>query len=205
MPTSPTEPYVQSGDQLEPFLRSFWQRQVTTAEEETPDFRHPPLPLARIKKVMKSDPDVRMIAADAPIIFCKACEIFIAEMTARAFIVADSNKRRTLSRSDIARAIAKSDQFDFLIDILPREDPMPNQQPYNASGSSNKRGKKKEEEAKDHLLSSVDAPTELVDVDVPETGATHGRDTGDSSGMMVLHELESLLNPNPQGVSDRGP
>ena len=61
MPVSPpNEPYVQSGDQLEPFLRSFWQRQVTTAEEETPDFRHPPLPLARIKKVMKSDPDVRV-------------------------------------------------------------------------------------------------------------------------------------------------
>ncbi|KAF8522383.1 histone-fold-containing protein [Gautieria morchelliformis] len=148
MPTSsPTDPYVQSGDQLEPFLRSFWQRQVSTAEEETPDFRHPPLPLARIKKVMKSDPDVRMIAADAPIIFCKACEIFIAEMTARAFIVADSNKRRTLSRSDIARAIAKSDQFDFLIDILPREDPMPTTPAFTAvPGPSTKRGKKKDEE-----------------------------------------------------------
>lgn len=57
---SVTEPFVQSGDQLEPFLRSFWQRQVSTAEEETPDFRHPLLPLARIKKVMKSDPDVRV-------------------------------------------------------------------------------------------------------------------------------------------------
>ncbi|KIJ33169.1 hypothetical protein M422DRAFT_183532 [Sphaerobolus stellatus SS14] len=157
MPAPPTqEPFVQSGDQLETFLRSFWQRQVTTAEEETPDFRHPPLPLARIKKVMKSDPDVRMIAADAPIIFCKACEIFIAEMTARAFIVADSNKRRTLSRSDIARAIAKSDQFDFLIDILPREDPIPSAPSYNhASGSNVKKGKKKEED----VSASPNSPT----------------------------------------------
>ena len=73
--------------------------------------------------------------------------VFIAEMTARAFIVADSNKRRTLSRSDIARAIAKSDQFDFLIDILPREDPMPTAPSYNnAPGSSNKRGKKRDDE-----------------------------------------------------------
>jgi len=67
-------------------------------------------------------------------------------MTARAFIVADSNKRRTLSRSDIARAIAKSDQFDFLIDILPREDPIPSAPSYNHGGSSSKKGKKKEEE-----------------------------------------------------------
>ena len=67
-------PYVQPGDALNDFLRSFWQRQIDEAEQETPDYRHPALPLARIKKVMKSDPDVKMIAADAPILFCKACE-----------------------------------------------------------------------------------------------------------------------------------
>lgn len=49
--------------------------------------------------------------------------VFITEITARAFIIADSNKRRTLSRADIAKAVSKSDQFDFLIDILPREEP----------------------------------------------------------------------------------
>jgi hypothetical protein len=48
--------------------------------------------------------------------------VFISEITARAFIIADSNKRRTLSRADIAKALAKSDQFDFLIDIVPREE-----------------------------------------------------------------------------------
>jgi nuclear transcription factor Y gamma len=48
--------------------------------------------------------------------------VFIAEITARAFIIADSNKRRTLSRSDIAKALGKSDQFDFLIDIVPRDE-----------------------------------------------------------------------------------
>ena len=52
------------------------------------------------------------------------CLVFISEITARAFIIADSNKRRTLSRSDIAKALSKSDQFDFLIDILPREEPL---------------------------------------------------------------------------------
>lgn len=38
--------------------------------------------------------------------------------------MADSNKRRTLSRADIAKALSKSDQFDFLIDIVPREEPV---------------------------------------------------------------------------------
>jgi len=54
------QPYVQSGEPLHDFLKSFWQRQVDSAEQETPDYRHPPLPLARIKKVMKSDPDVKV-------------------------------------------------------------------------------------------------------------------------------------------------
>lgn len=132
-------PYVQPGVYLNEFLPSFWQRQINAAEQETPDYRHPQLPLARIKKVMKSDPDVKMIAADAPILFCKACEIFISEITARAFIIADSNKRRTLSRSDIAKALSKSDQFDFLIDIVPREE-MPFPGPVsNANGSGGKK------------------------------------------------------------------
>ncbi|KAG8754586.1 hypothetical protein FRC12_011150 [Ceratobasidium sp. 428] len=61
---SPPGPFVQPGDTLEGFLRYFWQCQIATAEREDPDFKHPPLPLARIKKVMKSDPDVKMISAD---------------------------------------------------------------------------------------------------------------------------------------------
>ena len=70
--------------------------------------------------------------------------VFIAEITARAFIIADSNKRRTLSRADIAKAVSKSDQFDFLIDILPREEPFPGAAAAagGASGSGAGKGKK---------------------------------------------------------------
>jgi hypothetical protein len=53
---------------------------------------------------------------------CRFYLVFISEITARAFIIADSNKRRTLSRSDITKALSKSDQFDFLIDIVPRDE-----------------------------------------------------------------------------------
>lgn len=54
------KPFVQPGEPLQEFLPSFWRRQIDVAEQETPDYRHPPLPLARIKKVMKSDPDVKV-------------------------------------------------------------------------------------------------------------------------------------------------
>ena len=52
-------------------------------------------------------------------------EIFIHELTMRAWIHTEDNKRRTLQRNDIAMAITKYDQFDFLIDIVPRDDIKP--------------------------------------------------------------------------------
>lgn len=51
-------------------------------------------------------------------------KVFIADLTCRAFMVAEENKRRTIQRSDIANAIARSDLFDFLIDIVPRSEMM---------------------------------------------------------------------------------
>jgi len=41
------------------------------------------LPLARIKRIMKSDEDVHMISAEVLVLFAKACEMFILEMTIR--------------------------------------------------------------------------------------------------------------------------
>jgi len=59
-------------------------------------FKDQKLPLARIKKIMKSDEDVRMISAEAPILFAKACEMFIIEMTHKAYYYAAKNNRKTL-------------------------------------------------------------------------------------------------------------
>ena len=85
------------------------------------DMKNHQLPLARVKKIMKSDEDVRMISAEAPALFAKACEMFIIELTHRSWLYTEENRRRTLQRSDIATAIAQTDIFDFLIDIVPRE------------------------------------------------------------------------------------
>lgn len=101
---------------------TYWQQTIYSLENDAHDYKMHHLPLARIKKVMKADPEVKMISAEAPILFAKGCDIFITELTMRAWIHAEENKRRTLQRSDIASALAKSDMFDFLIDIVPREE-----------------------------------------------------------------------------------
>lgn len=112
-----------SGD-LNQLLEDFWQSSRTAIESidpEVEDFRTSPLPLARIKKIMKLDEDVRMVAHDAPLVFAKACELFTEELTLRGWDYTDKNKRRTLQRSDVATATEQNDIFDFLIDIVPRE------------------------------------------------------------------------------------
>ena len=45
---------------------------------------------------MKSDEDVKMISAETPILFAKACEMFIIELTYRSWVYTEQAKRRTL-------------------------------------------------------------------------------------------------------------
>ncbi|XP_077052074.1 nuclear transcription factor Y subunit gamma isoform X5 [Siphateles boraxobius] len=114
------------GSDAQQSLQTFWPRVMEEIRNLTvKDFRVQELPLARIKKIMKLDEDVKMISAEAPVLFAKAAQIFITELTLRAWIHTEDNKRRTLQRNDIAMAITKFDQFDFLIDIVPRDDLKP--------------------------------------------------------------------------------
>ncbi|XP_003744850.1 nuclear transcription factor Y subunit gamma [Galendromus occidentalis] len=121
----PVMPY-ENPNHAKDHLETFWVRTVNELLNlNFSDAKPPELPLARIKKIMKLDEDVKMISAEAPILFAKAAELFIMELTLRAWIHTEDNKRRTLQRNDIAMAISKFDMFDFLIDIVPREEQKP--------------------------------------------------------------------------------
>ncbi|CDY22654.1 BnaC08g42880D [Brassica napus] len=111
----------QQQQQLAQQLQVFWENQFKEIEKTT-DFKNHSLPLARIKKIMKADEDVRMISAEAPVVFARACEMFILELTLRSWNHTEENKRRTLQKNDIAAAVTRTDIFDFLVDIVPRED-----------------------------------------------------------------------------------
>ena len=55
-------------------------------------------------------------------LFAKACELFILELTLRAWAHTEDNKRRTLQRNDVANAISTTSVFDFLVEIVPLEE-----------------------------------------------------------------------------------
>jgi histone H3/H4 len=123
VPGTPPVPHHHLLQQQQAQLQAFWAYQRQEAERASAsDFKNHQLPLARIKKIMKADEDVRMISAEAPVMFAKACELFILELTIRSWLHAEENKRRTLQRNDVAAAIARTDVFDFLVDIVPRDE-----------------------------------------------------------------------------------
>eukprot|EP00123_Amoebidium_parasiticum_P005419 comp16617_c0_seq1/m.14780 comp16617_c0_seq1/g.14780 ORF comp16617_c0_seq1/g.14780 comp16617_c0_seq1/m.14780 type:complete len:199 (-) comp16617_c0_seq1:254-850(-) len=102
-------------------LHHFWQQTLNDIRQGS-NFKEQILPLARIKKIMKMDDDVKMISQEALVLFAKALEIFICELSLRAWSHTEENKRRTMQRNDIAMAVSRCDTFDFLIDIVPRDD-----------------------------------------------------------------------------------
>ena len=100
----------QHDQRLKDMLIRFWELQTREMEVldigTEQDFKnHNDLPLARIKRIMKSDEDVRMISAEAPVLFAKACEMFILELSIRAWGAAEKSKRRTLQKEDVGKSI----------------------------------------------------------------------------------------------------
>lgn len=109
---------------LDQALERYWIQQQKEIEQldiktEQEFKNHNDLPLARIKRIMKSDEDVRMISAEAPVLFAKACEMFVLELSLRAWVASERAKRKTLQREDIDYAIAHTEIFDFLAGLQP--------------------------------------------------------------------------------------
>ena len=90
---------------------------------------HIDLPKARIKRIMQvmmqADdrcPHVRMIRAEAPLLFAKACELFILELSLRAYRFSVIRQRKNLSQEDIRQAVSVTKTLDFIAHILNEQD-----------------------------------------------------------------------------------
>lgn len=81
-----------------------------------------------------------MISGEAPFLLCAACELFTLDLTMRAWAHTDATNRRTLQRSDVADAVASAEQFDFLLDMVPRDEQAAQHQ-ANVRQTTNHRGR----------------------------------------------------------------
>ncbi|KAL0265546.1 UNVERIFIED_CONTAM: hypothetical protein PYX00_011258 [Menopon gallinae] len=107
-------------------IEKYWISMDNRATNEPLDYKNIHLPLARIKRLMKVEEGVKMVASEVPILFSKVTENFIEELALRSWINTDENKRRILQRNDILAAIKTSDVYDFLIYIVPKSSALDN-------------------------------------------------------------------------------
>eukprot|EP01094_Clydonella_sp_ATCC50884_P008769 TRINITY_DN18319_c0_g1_i1.p1 TRINITY_DN18319_c0_g1~~TRINITY_DN18319_c0_g1_i1.p1 ORF type:complete len:185 (+),score=84.51 TRINITY_DN18319_c0_g1_i1:67-555(+) len=76
-------------------------------------------PLARVRRIMKVDQDVKLISADANVLVAKSTELLIQYLVERAQAETTRKKRKIMKYDDVARAVAKNDNLFFLADSIP--------------------------------------------------------------------------------------
>ncbi|KAJ3366026.1 hypothetical protein GGF32_007526 [Allomyces javanicus] len=92
-------------------------------------------PHARIRKIIRADPDVNIISADAVFVVAKAAELFLEKLSWVAYETANGERRRTVQYRDLVAAVESVDEYFFLEDILPSNPK------YVGGGGGAKKGK----------------------------------------------------------------
>ncbi|KAM0687528.1 CCAAT- binding transcription factor component, partial [Conglomerata obtusa] len=118
-------------------IEQYWQKAIESARVDKMNNRNFKLPLARIKRLMKVEEEVKMVANEVPVLFSKVTEHFVEELTLRAWINTESNRRRILQKNDLGVAVKTSDMFDFLIYVIPKGESI-NEVDYNKRLYENK-------------------------------------------------------------------
>ncbi|XP_014281795.1 DNA polymerase epsilon subunit 4 [Halyomorpha halys] len=87
---------------------------TSSKKEETTRYRPLHLPLARVKQIIKMDPDVHMAGSDAVFLIAKATELFIELLSKDAYAFTSSAKKKTIQKKDVDSAITNADALVFL-------------------------------------------------------------------------------------------
>nr|XP_008978690.3 DNA polymerase epsilon subunit 4 isoform X2 [Callithrix jacchus] len=75
------------------------------APTTAPGARLSRLPLARVKALVKADPDVTLAGQEAIFILARAAELFVETIAKDAYCCAQQGKRKTLQRRDLDCAV----------------------------------------------------------------------------------------------------
>ncbi|BEI82840.1 hypothetical protein CcaverHIS002_0307080 [Cutaneotrichosporon cavernicola] len=76
-------------------------------------------PIARVKRIIKSDKDLDMMSAEATFLISVATEYFVKHFMEEGYTKARLEKRRIISYKDMANVVSRTEEFDFLKDVIP--------------------------------------------------------------------------------------
>ncbi|WVR09584.1 hypothetical protein IAU60_006654 [Kwoniella sp. DSM 27419] len=108
-------------------------------------------PMSRIKRIVKADKDLENMSNEAVFLVAVATEYFIKHFMEEGYTKARLEKRKIVNYKDMAAVVARSEEFDFLKDVIPP--------PMSMSEALERRKQK---------FSADENPT-LHDDDVPQT------------------------------------
>ncbi|OJD19362.1 hypothetical protein AJ78_00632 [Emergomyces pasteurianus Ep9510] len=83
---------------------------------------HSALPLTRIKKIIHLDEDIAQCSSNAAFVIAVATEMFIRYLAEQGHNVVKSERkpRRTIQYKDLATAVSRIDNLEFLADVIPK-------------------------------------------------------------------------------------
>ncbi|CAO4368034.1 unnamed protein product [Caenorhabditis nigoni] len=204
----PPSRYATMREMTEDFWRERKRKMWDIPEEEmATKSKNMSVPMARVKKIMKIDEDVRClnIASDAPIFMAQAAEFFIEEMTAMGWQYVSEARRRILQKSDVATAVKKNEQFDFLLDFLPQAPAIKplsrNQPPRRASFHQNQQSHNSQNGFKPTQKRSFPGASKAQ----PGTSNSFQCVQNETSRGRVEYQIVQTNSAGPSTSSSRGP
>lgn len=82
------------------------------------------LPLSKVKKIVKLDPEHVSSTEGANFVLGMATELFVMELTHEASLVTKSKRRRKIMYGDFQRAVSANEKYTFMRDIVPKRVPI---------------------------------------------------------------------------------
>lgn len=82
------------------------------------DIKKQSLPLARIRRLMKVEENIKNIALEVPFLYAAITEVFIEELTIRAWKITKENRRCIIQYEDLYGAVKSDEMYDFLLYII---------------------------------------------------------------------------------------
>lgn len=95
------------------------EEEAEAAGNENSNANVPPFPLARLKRIIKLDRDVRQVTGEAVWVMASAVQSFLEILTESAWRVAVEKKHKTIRLDDVASAVTRQRRLsEFLEDSL---------------------------------------------------------------------------------------
>ena len=104
------KPVSQELDGMEPEKNG--EDAPSAAEEKTEKLLQ--VPFARVKHIMKMDPDLTVMKADAVFAISKAVELFVESLAVECYSYTERAGKKIVSKADFDKAIAGADCLAFL-------------------------------------------------------------------------------------------